>query len=130
MLYSICADLVEGGVQPLSWGVGDVVRRLRKRKKGLTHKRLAALTGLDINTLGRLERSSVKPEQRTLETVAKVLGVTVAELHQGVPITPADERRRWAFQVLNGLTGDRLEDALASIQEWAEAHGHEIDAPD
>jgi transcriptional regulator with XRE-family HTH domain len=63
------------------FGIGDVVRRLRKQK-GLTLEQLNEATGIDKNTISDLERGVTKnPHQPTLERLASALGSSIPDLY-------------------------------------------------
>lgn len=72
-------------IQPLAvskpfWTVGDVVRRMRKRR-GLTLAELAEKAGAHVSTIGRLERDSERSQQATILKAAKGLDVTIQEFY-------------------------------------------------
>ena len=59
--------------------VGRRVRRIRKMR-GMSLRRLAAETGMAVANASNLETGKHEPRLETLDRVASVLGVTVAEL--------------------------------------------------
>src|SRR5215213_3724534 len=54
------------------------IRQLRK-ERGLSQVKLAVMADMDPATLNRLERGTGNPNLKTLERVAQVLGVEVAD---------------------------------------------------
>lgn len=61
-------------------------RRLR-REAGLTLNDLAALTGFSVAKISRIEHAQTQPRRGTLETFARVFGVTEESLF----LPPADD---------------------------------------
>ncbi|HUY85086.1 MAG TPA: helix-turn-helix transcriptional regulator [Candidatus Dormibacteraeota bacterium] len=59
--------------------IGKRIRRLRK-DRGWTQADLAAKTGLQTNTIARLERGKNRPADPSLEQLAKAFGVTASEI--------------------------------------------------
>ncbi len=59
--------------------IGKNIARIR-RKKGLTQLDVAAATGMEANSLGRIENGRTNPTVRTLLKLAKALGVSLSEL--------------------------------------------------
>jgi len=55
---------------------GDIIRLARKQAK-LTREQLAAISGLPVYWIGRWERSRAIPNLRQLETIKKVLSLSV-----------------------------------------------------
>lgn len=51
--------------------------RLLRRKAGISQEELADLTGLDRNTIGKLERELSSPTVDTLESIATALQIDV-----------------------------------------------------
>ncbi|RLQ89274.1 helix-turn-helix domain-containing protein [Notoacmeibacter ruber] len=72
--------------------IGWNMRRLRVAK-GLSQERLALETGIDRSYVGRIERGSENVTVSTLEAVAKLLEVEVAELFATVT-DPGNDRPR------------------------------------
>jgi len=60
--------------------LGTLVRQLRKSRH-LTIEQLAALAGLNKNTVSRLERTGVHFEDETLSKIATALGLSPADLY-------------------------------------------------
>ena len=65
--------------ESLAGRVGRRVRRIRKMK-GMSLRRLAAEAGMAVANASNLETGKHEPRLETLDRVAAVLGVTVAEL--------------------------------------------------
>ena len=59
--------------------IGYVIRE-KRIEAGLSQRKLAAETGLSINTIGNLERNVSVPEIKTVIKISDVLGLEVAEL--------------------------------------------------
>jgi len=59
--------------------IGCVIRE-KRIEAGLSQRRLAAETGLSINTIGNLERNISIPEIKTVVKISDVLGLDVSEL--------------------------------------------------
>lgn len=60
----------------------DAGRRLRKCRldAGLTQVGLAERSGIDANTIARLERGEHSPSHPTLKRLAEALGVTISDI--------------------------------------------------
>lgn len=59
--------------------IGKNIARIR-RKKGLTQLDVAAATGMEANSLGRIENGRTNPTIKTLLKLAKAMGVSLSEL--------------------------------------------------
>jgi len=59
------------------------LRRIRHRR-GLTQERLAQDSGLNMTHVAKIERSEREPGVRTVAKLAKTLGVSAAELFEGI----------------------------------------------
>jgi len=79
-------------VERLAWTVGDVVRKLRKRRK-LDLETFAHKAGLNKATAGRLERGSASPDSATVAAAAKALGLSVPALYALVPVAVSADLR-------------------------------------
>ena len=62
---------------------GSTVRLLRK-SKGLSQEKLAFETGMDLTSINEIETGKRNPTLRTIVRIARVLGVTPAELVSGI----------------------------------------------
>lgn len=64
----------------------DILKRLgarireERKKVGLTQERFAEKVGLSVDYIGYIERGKQAPYLRTLERIAKALGVEIYEL--------------------------------------------------
>ena len=81
----------------------DRIRQLRK-ERGLSQVKLAVMADMDPATFNRLERGTGNPNLKTLERVADVLDVGVADLLEEAqaPLPPdhdADDLEAWAAGV-------------------------------
>jgi transcriptional regulator with XRE-family HTH domain len=87
----------------LRWHEGDVLRKLRGAA-GMTLEGLAEKSGLDLQTIHRIEIGQTKePKRKTLTQLAAVFGLTAREFddaiprdHPGVPLrigSDAEHRR-------------------------------------
>ncbi len=86
----------------------DRIRQLRK-ERGLSQAKLAVMADMDPATLNRLERGTGNPNLKTLERVANVLDVGVADL------LPKALRRSSPEPTFNDvLDGERR----ASLRSW------------
>jgi transcriptional regulator with XRE-family HTH domain len=80
----------------------EELRRLRKQR-GLTQAKLAVQAGLDPSSLSQIETGARRPNTRTLEKLAGVLGVEVVDLFPKAqsplpleqPLTASPEVRDW-----------------------------------
>lgn len=63
--------------------IGRAIRKHRKAK-GLSQEALAELAGKHRNYFGRVERGEHNPKTTTLIDVARALGVSLADLVEGV----------------------------------------------
>ena len=95
----------------------DRIRELRKQR-GLSQAKLAVMADMDPATLNRLEQGKGNPNIKTLERVARVLDVRIAELLEDTA-PKADAPR-----LFNG--GE--EPAARILDEWIEALGARADA--
>ena len=59
--------------------IGSNIRRIRL-KKGLTQVELAYESGIEENTLNRIEKGKTNPTMKTMLNIAKALGVKLTEL--------------------------------------------------
>ncbi len=59
--------------------LGEIGKRVRERRKelGVNQSTLAALAGVGINALGRLERGTGNPRFDVLYSVVKTLGLDI-----------------------------------------------------
>ena len=82
------------------------MRRLRKQR-GLTQAKLAVQAGLDPSSLSQIETGARQPNTRTLEKLARVLGVEVVDLFPKAqeaprplerPPTASPEVRDWLME--------------------------------
>jgi transcriptional regulator with XRE-family HTH domain len=64
---------------PLLVSLGQTIRRIRLEKE-VSQEQLALLAEIDRSHLGRIERGDNNVAVLTLARVAKVLGITLAEL--------------------------------------------------
>lgn len=72
---------------PQYWGemekelkqIGNNIRRFRL-KKGLTQVELAYESGIEENTLNRIEKGKTNPTMKTMLNIAKALGVKLSEI--------------------------------------------------
>ena len=62
--------------------VGDKVKRLRD-ERALTQRELAAMAGLTVAALSRIERNNAEPRPTTRRKLAEALGVDPSELIGG-----------------------------------------------
>jgi transcriptional regulator with XRE-family HTH domain len=99
----------------------EELRRLRKEKK-LSQAKLAALADLDPSTVNQIETGTRRANMRTLEKIAGVLGVEVADLF------PKDaSRSSYEPSLFNGVLaeerrGSRFAEVItAAAEEWGEA---------
>ena len=58
---------------------GQLIRDQRE-KQGLLQRELAHSTGLQVRTIGRIERGEADVRIGTLEKIANALGVTIRDL--------------------------------------------------
>src|SRR5215211_7575238 len=83
------------------------IRQLRK-ERGLSQVKLAVMADMDPATLNRLERGTGNPNLKTLERVADVLGVEVADFFpkaQSLSPEPSfddEQRAAWEATVVEG----------------------------
>lgn len=74
----------------LDWHVGDVVRKLRERRRW-NQARLGKESGLNIGSVVSVEKNA-NTKRETLEKVARGLGVSVAALYALVPTLEESQR--------------------------------------
>src|SRR5829696_1988031 len=79
------------------------IRQLRN-ERGLSQAKLAVMADMDPATLNRLERGTGNPNLKTLERVADVLEVEVADLFPKAPGRSSPEP-----SLFNGLEEERRE---------------------
>ncbi len=94
----------------------EELKRLRKAK-GLSQAKLAALADLDPSTVSQIETGARRANTRTLEKLAAVLGVEVAELFPKgqAPLPLEDQPSLEEFLTRAGCTTDWL---LKPASEW------------
>lgn len=63
------------------WSLGDVIRRYRKLR-GLTQEQVGRAVGLDKSAVSKAEGSGAKSDLRTLEKLAKGLGVPMTAFYE------------------------------------------------
>lgn len=96
--------------------IGENIKDLRKRKK-LTQKQLAELTGVTASTITKYELGSLEPNIDMIKKIAEVLKVDVIELYgwdntQNISkevnyITHLDEVFKYnGYDLINSLTED------------------------
>ena len=88
----LCGLLQEGVEKPIRWTVGDVTRKLRKRRR-LSVAELAQRAGVNKSTVGSLERGTREPDTATVQKVADALDVSVLKLRSLVPLSVGPETR-------------------------------------
>lgn len=59
--------------------IGKNIARIRNRK-GMTQLDVAAASGMEVNSLGRIENGRTNPTVKTLVKIAKALGVKLTDL--------------------------------------------------
>lgn len=64
----------------LHWHIGDVITKLRKRRRGMTQTVLAKKAGVNKATIVRAEAGDAKVSRATYINIAKVLGTDLAAL--------------------------------------------------
>jgi len=77
--------------------IGDRIRSIRE-EKGLSHEKMANLTGFDVELLAKIERNEIQPQLGTLVKLSKALDSAFSRLVSGVgnrlySITRKDERK-------------------------------------
>lgn len=90
------------------------MRKLR-RERGLTQARLAVQAGLDPSSLSQIETGARRPNTRTLEKLAGVLGVEVRDLFPlgQAPLPLEEDGRSSAPEVL----GERIDEIATMSRE-------------
>ena len=83
--------------------VGETIKELR-HAYGITQKQLAAATGIDDATIRKYEAGKLYPKYKTLEKIAKGLGVDVEVLTEGDLNTPKAMQK--LFSVFKGYCGE------------------------
>jgi transcriptional regulator with XRE-family HTH domain len=81
-----------GHMEPLTWHVGDVVKKLRE-KKGWSQTELAKEARVHKNTVARIEDGSEGAKSNTLKKIAVALDTTLAKIYQLVPTTNEETQR-------------------------------------
>ncbi len=77
--------------------IGDRIRGIRE-EKGITHEKMANLTGFDVSTLAKIEANEIQPQLGTLVKLSKALDSAFSRLVSGAgsrvySITRKDERK-------------------------------------
>lgn len=85
-------------VLQILWKLGDFIRKMRE-EKGWTQQTLADRAGLHKSAIVRLEGTSGRSDTATIESAARALGVSVADLYAHVEqatlfsnLAPAQQR--------------------------------------
>jgi transcriptional regulator with XRE-family HTH domain len=99
-------------MEPLGWGLGDVVRKLRKKRR-MSIVKMRALAGLNKDTVGRLERGTHQSDRSTVEAVAKALAISAVDLYTYGEIMDAADR-------LAQMPSQQRVAALAVISRYAD----------
>lgn len=102
------------GVQNL----GEYIR-IRRTAQGMSIRELARRSGLDDSGLVRLERGDTKPQPGTLEALAPVLKVPLAELFTCAGYTTPDDLPS-VDTYLRTCYSHLPEEAIASATEYIE----------
>lgn len=114
--------MLQGAVDQVTWHVGDVIRKLRKRENPIIEiGDLAAHAGLDKNTIGRIERGVTEPDMKTLTAIADALGLSKVRLLGMVPLGLRYEESKDAARLLDAVDDPRarhdLLEGLRALQE-------------
>jgi transcriptional regulator with XRE-family HTH domain len=64
----------------IDWHIGDVITKLRKRRRGMTQRVLADKVGVNKATIVRAEDGDPKVSRDTYIKIAKALGTDLAAL--------------------------------------------------
>lgn len=109
-------DLIEEGRQ-------EIAKRIRsaRARAGYTRKQLAAASGASERYLAHLEAGTGNPSIEMLMAISDALGIAMAEL---LPL--GGERDMYvakAVQLLRRMTPERLQDALAWLEDLPEGVG-------
>lgn len=84
-------------VDPPSWAItcSRIGGRVRARRmyQNLTQEKLRELTGISVDTIGRIERGSHDPKVSQLHAIAQALEMELADLFSDEPEHPADGPR-------------------------------------
>jgi transcriptional regulator with XRE-family HTH domain len=94
----------------------EELRRLRREKK-LSQAKLAALADLDPSTVNQLETGTRRANMRTLEKLAGVLGVEVADFFPKDQIPLPLEDGPW-LEELHATAGCRTDWLIKPEAEW------------
>ncbi|MDP9474542.1 MAG: helix-turn-helix domain-containing protein [Actinomycetota bacterium] len=103
----------------------EQLRKLR-RERGLTQAQLAVQAGLDPSSLSQIETGARRPNTRTLEKLAGVLGVEVRDLFPlgQAPLPLEEDGRSSAPEVFDGGDGPPPgQKPHARFDRWLEEHG-------
>lgn len=77
----------------IQWHIGDVIRRLRKRHRGMNQTKLAAKVGVNKATIVRAEQGDPKVSRETYIKIATVLGTKLAVLEmEAARLEPEPEK--------------------------------------
>ena len=94
--------------------IGSNVARLRRGRE-FTQAKLAQRAGVSRVTVGKIERGEVVPHARTLDMLAKALGVSVGEL-----VTPVRHLASARFRARKRVRA--REQILAKVAMWLDAY--------
>jgi transcriptional regulator with XRE-family HTH domain len=104
----------------------EELRRIRKEKK-LSQAKLAALADLDPSTVNQIETGARRPNTRTLEKLAAVLGVEVSDLFPKAqsPLPLEDRPRAPGIEVgkayfVEPEPGEELDIVTLRLYVWRE----------
>ena len=104
------------------------IRELRE-ERGLTQVRLAVDADMNPATLNRIEQGKANPNLKTLERLARALGVEVVDLFPKVQ-SPLPDQEQWRPSLRNwidlaGRTADRWEAEFEEREaKWRAAEPH------
>ena len=95
--------------------IGQRINKYRKIA-GLTQERLAEKLSVAHETISRLERGANMPSVKTLNHIAKILGVPLEEL---LRLEPRDTKKDAAIEELLDVVNPRTADDITLITELA-----------
>lgn len=79
----------------INWHIGDVIRRLRKRHRGMNQTKLAEKVGVNKATIVRAEQGDPKVSRDTYIKIATVLGTKLAVLEmEAARLEPEPEKEK------------------------------------
>lgn len=105
--------------------VGKNIRRIRK-EKGLTQSALAKRLGVTPAMISQYENSAVPPKVKTMENIARELGVSISELLEGEEISDVFQDFQNPLKSLEDIGADMKNNMEQRVLQEIEGNIHRL----